>query len=160
MGSNSRNSSPNTKTSRSGRTIRKPAKHGESYRTSGVAGGGSATADDANHPHHPPGSGPWKLYHPPPLFTEAPQEAMDLYQKTFGNLQVPPGWIGDVELAEYMSWQRHLQRERDYGYYKGGSSSPSSNNAPPLQEITDRPWKVVGDDGIEEQTEDTEWIVV
>lgn len=59
------------------------------------------------------------------------QEAWTQFYNVFGHGNVPPGWIGNVELAEYVSWQRHLFRERQLHYSENYSSSTSVSEGTP-----------------------------
>jgi hypothetical protein len=154
-------SSAITTTTRHGRRIRPPAKH-----------------RDDNYDHHDnqeeeeeeeeeqdhsltSSSKEWRLYQAPSLVDSAPKEDLELFFQVFGHRRVPPGWIGNRELADYVSWQRHLARERALRYHNSDELVVSENEEDCVS------WKLMRTDSedqeryhVDAQEEDGEWIVV
>jgi hypothetical protein len=118
-----------TKSTRSGRTIRRPIRHRDS----------SENDDDDDE---------WRLYKAPAM--EVPKADLERFQRTFGHLDVPPGWVGSLDLAAYMSLQRHLARERDLRYH----SVRPKVNVPHRTK-----WKLV-DEPKNDEEEDDDWLII
>ena len=92
---------------RLGRRIRKPAKH--KFDDFGY------DDEEDDHSQDETESKQWRLYRAPPR--EHKDDALERYARVFGHTRIVPGWVGDTELSDYMSWQRQMARERACGYH-------------------------------------------
>jgi hypothetical protein len=152
-------SSAITTTTRHGRRIRPPAKH----RDDNYDHYDNQEEEEEEEQDHSltSSSKGWRLYQAPSMVDSAPKEDLELFFNVFGHRRVPPGWIGNRELADYVSWQRHLTRERALRYHNSDELVVSENEEDCVS------WKLMRTDSEDEeryhvgtQEEEGEWIVV
>ena len=69
--------------------------------------------------------------------------ALKRFQRTFGHSNVAPGWIGNPSLAQYVSWLRHVKRERELDYNDDIAGSKNGDIDDMYFIASDVKWKVM-----------------